>query len=83
MGPDAETASNVEKVSRHVWRLAGGNTAAQIFEIAHADFSGGGLGEILTYVQMNAVGGTAVAGSVGLMEKKDPSGPCIFKPDEG
>jgi len=83
MGPDVETASNVEKVSDHVWRLAGVNVAAQIFEIAHADFSGGGLGEILTYVQMNAVGGTAVAGSVGLMEKEDPSGRCVFKPNEG
>ena len=61
IGPDRATReaapASVEKVSDHVWSMSFGNNAARIFEIAHADFTGGGLGEILTYVQMNAVGG--------------------------
>lgn len=63
-----------------VWRLTIGQGETLVYEIAHADFTGDGAGEILAYVSVGAAGGTARTGVVGLMEKPSAGGPCGFSP---
>lgn len=63
-----------------VWKLIIGQNETVIYEIAHADFTGDGAGEILAYVSVGASGGTARTGVIGLMEKASAGGPCGFSP---
>jgi hypothetical protein len=51
-----------------------------VYEIAHADFTGDGVGEILAYVSTGVADGTARAGSIGMLEKTAVGGPCSFSP---
>jgi hypothetical protein len=68
----------VAQSSEGVWKITIGAGETMIFEIAHADFTGDGVGEILAYASVGAVGGTARTGTVGLMEKPEAGGPCSF-----
>ncbi len=80
IGEDADgRPAEVSKVEDGVWKVASPANEAVVYEIAHADFTGDGLGEILAYVSIGAVGGTARGGSIGLMEKPSAGGPCTFK----
>ncbi len=80
-GPGAPSASVVvSSVEQGVWDIEIGNGETMVFEIAHADFNGDGLGEILAYVSVGAIGGTARTGSIGLIEKPLADGPCEFSP---
>lgn len=76
-----ETAppEEIAKAGEGVWRLSSPSAEMTLFEIAHADFTGDGLGEILAYVSLGAEGGTARAGAIGLMEKPSAGGPCAFR----
>lgn len=60
------------------WRLLGGGQTAVIQEIAHADFSGDGLGDLLVFVTMRVEDGSAWASSTGYIEKTKASGPLRF-----
>lgn len=63
-----------------VWRVTIGGGETMIYEIAHADFTSDGAGEILAYVSVGAAGGTARTGAIGFMEKPAAGGPCGFSP---
>lgn len=78
-GEAAPSASaNVVEVEDRVWRISVGAGETTVYEIAHADFTGDGLGEILAYVSIGAAGGTARTGTIGLIEKSSADGPCGF-----
>ena len=68
----------VTSVADGVWKVTIGQGETMIYEIAHADFNGDGLGEILAYLSIGSVDGTARTGSVGFLEKRSPEGPCYF-----
>lgn len=72
------TAVAVTEIEDRVWKVAIGDGEVIVYEIAHADFTGDGLGEILAYVSVGAAGGTARTGSIGLMEKPAAGGACTF-----
>jgi len=80
LGETAGGASEVSQVGEGVWKIAAVESQAMVFEIAHADFTGDGLGEILAYVSIGAAGGTARSGAIGFMEKPSAGGPCAFTP---
>lgn len=70
---------DVSAVSDGVWRLRIGEGETMVYEIAHADFTGDGTGEILAYLTVGAAGGTARTGAIGLMEKASAGGACAFR----
>lgn len=71
---------DVAWVSDGVWRIRIGEGETMVYEIAHADFTGDGTGEILAYLTVGAAGGTARTGAIGLMEKASAGGNCAFSP---
>lgn len=70
----------ISEAGDSVWKIRIGQGETMVYEIAHADFNGDGAGEILAYLTVSAVGGTARSGAIGLMEKASASGPCGFSP---
>ncbi len=70
----------VASLGEGVWKLTIGQGETMLYEIAHADFTGDGAGEILAYLSVGAAGGTARTGAIGLMEKATADGPCGFRP---
>lgn len=78
--PQPGAPVDVAAVGDGVWRIAIGQGETMVYEIAHADFTGDGAGEILAYLSVGAAGGTARSGAIGLMEKSTPAGPCGFNP---
>lgn len=81
LSADAPAAdAKVTRAGEGVWKLSTPTAETTIFEIAHADFTGDGLGEILAYVSTGAAGGTARGGTLGLIEKQSADGPCAFTP---
>lgn len=80
LGESAADPAEVSRVEPGVWKLATVESETIVYEIAHADFTGDGLGEILAYVSTGAVAGTARSGAIGLMEKPSAGGPCAFSP---
>jgi hypothetical protein len=80
-GESASAASSdVTMVAEGVWKIINPAGETMVYEIAHGDFTGGGLGEILAYVSTGVSGGAARAGSIGLIEKSTVDGPCAFTP---
>lgn len=77
-GPSAPVG--IESVAGGVWRITIGQGETMIYEIAHADFTGDGVGEILAYLTTGVAGGAAHAGTIGLIEKSSADGPCTFIP---
>lgn len=80
LGEASADPAEVLRVEAGVWKLATAESETIVYEIAHADFTGDGLGEILAYVSTGAVAGTARGGAIGLMEKPSAGGPCAFSP---
>ena len=76
----APASVTVEAAGDGVWKLTIGQGETMVYEIAHADFTGDGAGEILAYLSVGAAGGTARTGAIGLMEKPSAGGPCGFTP---
>lgn len=78
---EAQPSTDVEisEVDAGVWKVTIGSGETMVYEIAHADFTGDGVGEILSYVSVGARGGTARAGTIGLLEKNSEAGPCSFR----
>lgn len=77
---DPEVPIDVSSAGEGVWKLTIGQGETMVYEIAHADFTGDGAGEILAYLSVGASGGTARTGAIGLMEKATADGPCGFRP---
>ncbi len=77
---EPSTPVAIAEIEEGVWQVAIGNGETIIYEIAHADFTGDGQGEILAYVSIGAVGGSLRTGSIGLIEKPSAGGPCAFSP---
>lgn len=75
-----EAPIDVAEIESGVWKVAIGQGETVVYEIAHADFTGDGVGEILAYVSAGAPGGTARVGSIGFIEKPNAGGPCSFSP---
>jgi hypothetical protein len=73
-------APEITREDDGVWKIADPATETMVYEIAHGDFTGDGLGEILAYVSTGVSGGAARGGSIGLIEKPAAGGPCAFKP---
>ena len=69
----------VDQIGDGVWRLSAIGQQARVREIAHADFNGDGVGDMLVFVAINVVDGTASAGSVGYLEKTEPDGDVRFR----
>ncbi len=69
---------DVVAIEAGVWKVLIGAGETMVYELAHADFTGDGIGEILAYVSVGAAGGTARSGSIGLLVKPDEGGPCSF-----
>ncbi|OFX04301.1 MAG: hypothetical protein A3E78_01230 [Alphaproteobacteria bacterium RIFCSPHIGHO2_12_FULL_63_12] len=76
---EPSTAVNVNEIEDRVWKVEIGQGETMVYEIAHADFTGDGLGEILAYVSVGAAGGTARTGTIGLLEKSSDGGACVFR----
>ncbi len=76
--PEPSVSIEVTNVEEGVWRMTIGQGETMIYEIAHADFNGDGLGEILAYMSTGPAGGTARVGAIGLIEKNASGGPCSF-----
>lgn len=77
-GEAASAPIDVSAVEEMVWRVSIGEGESMVYEIAHADFTGDGVGEILAYISVGARGGSMRSGSIGLIEKPATSGPCHF-----
>lgn len=76
---EPSAAVDVNKIEDRVWTVTIGDGETIVYEIAHADFTGDGLGEILAYVSVGAAGGTARTGTIGLLEKPSEGGACAFR----
>lgn len=76
---EPSTAVNVNEIEDRVWKVEIGQGETMVYEIAHADFTGDGLGEILAYVSVGGAGGTARTGTIGLLEKSSDGGACVFR----
>lgn len=78
-GPEFEMPSPaaVAKAGQS-WKLSSAEETATIEEIAHADFNGDGRGDIVVFVTLGPVGGTATASEVGILEKPSEAGPVRF-----
>lgn len=72
-------AVDVTEIADRVWKVGIGQGETTVYEIAHADFTGDGLGEILAYLSVGAAGGTARSGAVGMLEKSSEGGSCVFR----
>lgn len=72
------TDVDVAEIETGVWKVVIGQGEMMVYEIAHADFTGDDLGEILSYVSVGAGGGTARTGSIGFLEKNADDAPCTF-----
>lgn len=80
-GETAPSANvDVSEVDEGVWKILIGQGETMVYEIAHADFTGDGVGEILAYVSTGVVDGTARSGAVGFLTKPSAGGPCAFTP---
>lgn len=77
---EASVPVDVASAGEGVWKLTIGQGETMVYEIAHADFTGDGVGEILAYLSVGAAGGTARTGTIGLLEKPAAGGPCGFSP---
>lgn len=71
---------DIAEIEDGVWKIVIGQGETMVYEIAHADFTGDGVGEILAYVSTGVTDGTARAGSIGMLEKSAVGGPCTFSP---
>lgn len=60
------------------WRVEMAGAAVVVQELAHADFNGDGVGDMLVLSTARAEGGTATASAVGLMVKTAAGAPCRF-----
>jgi len=67
---EAPEEIDISQLSDGVWRISTLGQNAQLQEIAHADFNGDGIGDILTFVSIGVEDATATAGMVGYLEKK-------------
>ena len=75
---DAPAEVSVEKAGPGDWRLRGAGEEARIQEIAHADFNGDGIGEILAFAAVAAPGGTAALGVMGFIRRDAPEDAVTF-----
>ena len=71
---------DIAEIEDGIWKIVIGQGETMVYEIAHADFTGDGVGEILAYVSTGVADGTARAGSIGMLEKSAAGGPCTFQP---
>lgn len=71
---------DIAEIEDGVWKIEIGQGRTMVYEIAHADFTGDGVGEILAYVSTGALDGTARAGAIGMLEKPTAGGACSFSP---
>lgn len=68
----------VEAEAPGAWRWSAGGQRVLLQEIAHADFNGDGLGDVLVFLAAAVEGGTASAGAVGIIEKTAEDAPARF-----
>lgn len=61
------------------WHLSAGEQRGFLQEIAHADFTDDGVGDVLVYMQLAVEGATVQAGLVGIVEKRSAAGALEFK----
>ncbi|MBB5519087.1 hypothetical protein [Amphiplicatus metriothermophilus] len=82
IGPAADDAEAgtvaIEAEAPGVWRWSAGGQRVRLQEIAHADFNGDGLGDVLVFLAAAAESGTASAGAVGIVEKTAENAPARF-----
>lgn len=74
----AAAPPTVEATGDFRWRIASNGQQADLQELAYADFSRDGRGDILVFVTVTAQAGTARASLVGYLHKDSPQGPVTF-----
>lgn len=77
--PLSQHQINIQALSDGVWRVSAGGQSARVQEIAHADFNGDGVGDILSFISIGVDEATATVGVVGLMEKPSMADPVRFQ----
>ncbi len=78
---EAERTSDLDisELVDGVWVMASSFQKARLQELAHADFNGDGVGDILAHVAIAVEDATASVGMVGYLEKTAPDGPVRFR----
>ncbi|MEL7489713.1 MAG: hypothetical protein AAGJ73_03260 [Pseudomonadota bacterium] len=69
----------IEEMRDGAWLMSALRQKTRIREIAHADFNGDGVGDILAHVVIGVEEGTARAGLVGYLDKPGPDADVRFK----
>lgn len=69
----------VNEAEQGIWQMSSTGQAVRVHEIAHADFDGDGVGDILAHVFIGIEDATASAGLVGYLVKSGPEAPVRFK----
>lgn len=78
--PTPATSADIRQTADGEWRLSAPDTEIVMQEIAHADFNGDGIGDILVFMSVMPAGGTAQLSQLGLVERTDRSANCQFTP---
>ena len=73
-----QSYEGVSRVGSGKWGIDQENSKVQLQEMAHADFNGDGVGDVLVFVAIQAEGGTANVGHIGFLEKTEANGPVTF-----
>lgn len=77
IGVEAQAGAleSVEHTGDYQWEILSPAAAATVQEIAHADFTGDGRGDILVFVSVQASDGAVASFDVGLLDKPVAGGP--------
>lgn len=75
---DQEVPGVFEQSEQGWWRMEVESQNVTVQEIAHADFTRDGVGDMLVFVSITVTDGTAQAGRLGLLEKRTASSAIDF-----
>lgn len=70
--------ATIAQAGENRWRITFDSQIVDLQEIAHADFNADGRGDILVFVSITAVNGTAQTSRIGYLDKSAPKGPVRF-----
>lgn len=78
----AQAGAYLETEGGGQWRIVRGDQLVFIQELALADFDGDDTAEMLVFIQVKPVDGTAAVSAVGLLEKDLPEAQLSFRPSD-
>lgn len=77
---EASIKANAVRTGDGQWSASDDAAGYLVQELAHGDFDGDGLGDVLVFVRLGAKGGSAAGATLGIAQKFAEGGPCSFKP---